>query len=78
MRGRRTTSLSEMQARIASWGDRCGLSTDPVHSQDLTTQRDGLVQSVLYQNNLAGRRGRFDLPSAVILPFDGSLFLTPR
>src|SRR5580698_5895357 len=77
MRARRTTRLSEMQARIASWRDRCGLSSDPSCSQELTRSRDGLVSSLWDQNGLPGRGGRFDLPSAVILPFDGSLSLPP-
>jgi hypothetical protein len=78
MRARRTTRLSEMQARIASWRDRCGLSPDPSCSQELTRSRDGLVSSLWDQNGLPGREGRFDLPSAVILAFDGSLSLPPR
>ena len=78
MRARRTTRLSEMQARIASWRDRCGLSSDPSCSQELTRSRDGLVSSLWDQNGLPGREGRFDLPSAVILAFDGSLSLPPR
>ncbi|WP_158931689.1 hypothetical protein [Acidisphaera sp. S103] len=78
MRGRRTTSLSQMQARIASWRAHCGLSYDPLNSQELTRPRDGLVPSVWYRNNLPDRGGRFSPPSAVIVPFDGGLSLAPR
>jgi hypothetical protein len=73
MRGRRTTGLRQMQARIGLWRDRCRLSPDPAYSQDLTTPMDGVVPSVWYQNDLPGRGGRFNLPSAVIVPFDTSL-----
>jgi hypothetical protein len=78
MRARRTTSLTRMQARIGLWRDYYGLSSDPAYSQDLTMQRDGLVPSVWYQNDLPGRGGRFELPSAVILPFDTSLSFPTR
>jgi hypothetical protein len=46
MRGRRTTGLRQMQARIGLWRDRCRLSPDPAYSQDLTTPMDGVVPSV--------------------------------
>jgi hypothetical protein len=59
-------------------GNRCGLSSDPVYSQELTRPMDGLTLSARDQNDLRDRVGRFDLPSAVIVPFDCSLFLTPR
>ncbi|WP_158927039.1 hypothetical protein [Acidisphaera sp. S103] len=78
MQGRRTMGLSEMQTRIGLWHDHCGLSSDPVYSQDLTTPADGLARSVCDHNDLARREGRFELPSAVIVPFDSGLFLIPR
>jgi hypothetical protein len=70
--------LSQMQARIASWRDRCGLSSDPLNSQGPTKPMDGLILSARDQNEMRGRGGRFDLPSAVILPFDAGRSLTPR
>lgn len=75
MRPRRTTSLSDMQARIGLWRDHCGLSFDPPNSQDLTRPVGG---SVCSQNGLAGREGRLALSSALIVPFDASLSLVPR
>jgi hypothetical protein len=78
MRARRTTGLRQMQARIGLWRDRCGLSSEPVYSPDLTMQRDGLVPPVWGQNGLTGRGGRFDVPSAVIIPFDTGLSLPSR
>jgi hypothetical protein len=77
-RARRTTRLSRMQARIGTWRDHCGLSSDPVYSQQLTRPMDGLTLSARDQNDPRGWGGRFDLPSAVILPFDSSLSLPPR
>jgi hypothetical protein len=75
-RARRTTGLRQMQARIGLWRDHCGLSSELLNSQDQARPIGGLARSVCGQNGLAGREGRFDLPSAVIVPFDSSLRLT--
>jgi hypothetical protein len=78
MRARRTTSLREMQARIGVWRDYCGLSSGSMHSEDQARPMGGSVHSVSRRNGLAGREGRFDLPSAVIVPFDTGRPLIPR
>lgn len=77
MRARRTTRLRQIRARIGLWRDHCGLSSGPMHSEDETKPLSGLPRSVCGQNGLAGREGRFDLPSAEILLFDTAVSPPP-
>jgi hypothetical protein len=70
LRTQRTTSLTEMRARISVWRDCHGLPSDPLYSENPGRSGEGSVG--LFGNRKAKPRrpGRCDRASATILPFD--------
>jgi hypothetical protein len=70
LRAQRTTSLTEMRARISAWRDCHGLPTDPSYSENPGRSGLGSAGIIGNRNEKPGRAGRCDRASATILPFD--------
>jgi hypothetical protein len=77
LRTQRTTSLTEMRARISVWRDCHGLPSDPPYSENRGRSGGGSAGLIGNCNRGPGRAGRCDRGSAKILPFDRVVSETP-
>jgi hypothetical protein len=75
----RTTTLTDMQALISTWCDRCGLllAAGRTNTRDAGWSGGDPVRMVGGRNDMQGRAGRPGKRSANIVPFDAALPRSP-